>query len=101
MRDLRASPQGSRDIFPQTGTTGCYRPEYPSSRGSEGQFYQKIARIKTTSGNLWCFSCIVSQLALSYPLYGRYEFRKGSEAIDLPALIQELGHAPIPYDRVV
>ena len=54
-------------MFPQTGKTGCYRPECPSSKWSEGQLYQKIARIKTTSGNLWCFSCIVSQLALSYP----------------------------------
>jgi hypothetical protein len=34
-------------------------------------------------------------------LYGRYEFRKGPEAINLPALIQELGHAPVPHDLVV
>jgi hypothetical protein len=34
-------------------------------------------------------------------LYGRYEFRKGTEAIDLPALIQELAHLPVQHDLVV
>ena len=34
-------------------------------------------------------------------LYGRYEFRKGPEAIDLPALIQELDQIPVQLDLAV
>ena len=34
-------------------------------------------------------------------LYGRYEFRKGPEAIDLPALIQELDQIPVQPDLAV
>jgi hypothetical protein len=49
--------------------TGRCRPKCPSSRRSESQFYQEIARIRTTSGNLWCCSCSVSQLVFSYPTY--------------------------------
>jgi|Tabmets5t2r1_1033131.scaffolds.fasta_scaffold30075_2 hypothetical protein len=62
-----AASNSPHSTFPRTGKTGGYRPGCPSSRGSEGQFYQKIARIKTKSGNLRWFSCIVSQLAFSYP----------------------------------
>ena len=38
------------------GRPGNYRPEYCSSRWSEGQFYQKIARIRNKSGKLCRFS---------------------------------------------
>jgi hypothetical protein len=68
---------GVPTVFPQTGKTGRYQPENPSSRGSEGQFYQKIAKVRTKSGNLWCFSCIVSQLALSYPYQGPRCIKRG------------------------
>jgi Transposase DDE domain len=52
----------------------------PLVEGGRGQFYQKIARIRTTSGNLWRFSCIVSQLALSYPFQHEYAVRSGIES---------------------
>src|SRR5262249_41651234 len=61
---IRLAPEGGG-----LGKTGCWRPECPSSRWSEGQFYQKIARIRTKSGNLCRFSCSVSQLAFSYPIW--------------------------------
>jgi hypothetical protein len=56
-----------RHVFSQIGKTGRCRPECPSSRRSKSQFYQKIARIRTTSGILYRFSGIVSPLAFSYP----------------------------------
>src|SRR4029450_7416536 len=59
---IRLAPEGGG-----FGQTGCWRPECPSSRWSEGQFYPKIARISTKNGNLCRFSCIVLQRALSYP----------------------------------
>ena len=34
-------------------------------------------------------------------LYGRYEFRKTPETIDLPALIQELDQIPVQPDLAV
>jgi Tn3 transposase DDE domain len=34
-------------------------------------------------------------------LYGRYEFRKAPETIDLPALIQELDQIPVQPDLAV
>ena len=54
-------------LFPETGKTGRCRPECPPQKRSEGQSYQEIARIRTISGNLGRCSCIVSQLAFSYP----------------------------------
>jgi hypothetical protein len=65
---IRLAPEGGG-----LGKTGCWQPECPSSRGSEGQFYQKIARIRTTSGNLGRFSGIVSQRAFSYPIQAHAE----------------------------
>lgn len=49
---------------------GHCRPECPSERRSESQFYQEIARISTTSGHVCRFSCIISLLAFSYPCTG-------------------------------
>jgi len=45
----------------------------------------------------------VSPVAWHINLYGRYEFRKEPEAIDLPALIQELDQIPSPVrpDRLI